>query len=360
MTTEVLKTDINNPDKQTIERAAAILRGGGLVGIPTETVYGLAADALDAAAVKKIFEAKGRPQDNPLIIHIAEPDWLERYAVEVPSAAYALANAFWPGPMTLILQRAPVVPAVVSAGMETVAIRFPSHPVARAIIRAAGVPLAAPSANRSGIPSPTTAAHVLHDLDGRIDAVVDGGDCAVGVESTVVALHDGVPHVLRPGGITPAQLQSVLGSVEIDYAVTHRLAPGVRVSSPGMKYKHYAPKADVSILDGTLFEAVEYVRRNAPKTGCAVLCFAGEEPAFGGVPTVVYGAADDDVSQAQGLFGALRRLDEMGAATAFARCPRKSGVGLAVYNRLLRAAAFQEITLGCPAGGVAEETEREL
>lgn len=344
MKTELLKANINQPDPQTIEKAASILRAGGLVGIPTETVYGLAANALDAQAVEKIFEAKGRPQDNPLIIHIADISWLPLYAAEVPETAYALAKAFWPGPLTMILQRADVIPGVVSAGLGTVAVRFPSHPVAQAIIRAAGVPLAAPSANRSGSPSPTTAAHVFHDLNGRIDMIVDGGECAVGVESTVVQLCGGIPSVLRPGGITPAQLRNVLGSVEIDPAVTHRLAPGVRVASPGMKYKHYAPKANVTILDGTLDRFADYVRKNAPAEGCVVLCFAGEEAKFD-VPAVVYGSSDDDSSQAQGLFGALRRLDEMGATTAFARCPRKNGVGLAVYNRLLRAAAFQEISL---------------
>ena len=218
-----------------LDRAAELLRAGELVAIPTETVYGLAADAENGPAVARIFEAKGRPMDNPLIVHIADWDTLPRLAAEIPDTAVKLARAYWPGPLTMIFPKGPRIPDEVSAGLPTVAVRMPSHPVARAVIRESGLSLAAPSANRSGSPSPTTAAHVLADLDGRIAAVVDGGECSVGVESTVVLLTDGRVRLLRPGGVTLGMLERVVGPVEVDPAVTHRLAEGARAPSPGRK-----------------------------------------------------------------------------------------------------------------------------
>ena len=241
---------LNGTKKEDIAKAAVLLKAGGLVAIPTETVYGLAANALDGSAVKRIFEAKGRPQDNPLIVHIASLDTLPKLVASVPDEALALADQFWPGPLTIILPKASCIPDEVSAGLETVAVRFPSHPVARAIIEASGLPLAAPSANTSGRPSPTKAEHVLHDLRGKIEAVVDGGDCGVGLESTVVSLAGNRPRLLRPGGVTHEQLEETLGPVEIDPAVTHAVQKNAVVSSPGMKYKHYSPKARVVILKG--------------------------------------------------------------------------------------------------------------
>lgn len=344
MQTEVIKCD-KDIDKEGIARAAELLRDGKLVVIPTETVYGLAANALDAKAVATIFEAKGRPQDNPLIVHVASPDWLSRYVPEIPDNAKKLMDAFWPGPLTIILKKASIIPDIVSAGLDTAGFRCPSHPVAHAIIEAAGVPLAAPSANLSGSPSPTQLSHVLQDLDGRVSAVVDGGPCGVGVESTVITLCGGRPRILRPGGVTPEQLRAVLGEVDVDHAVTHKIAPGERVASPGMKYKHYAPKAHVTIVDGSLEDTVAFINARAGE-GVAALCFEGEESRFN-VPCVTYGGKDDDLSQAQALFDALRELDRIGAKTVYARCPSTEGVGLAVYNRLLRAAGF-EIT---PAAG---------
>ena len=218
---------------QDLKKAGELLRAGGLVAIPTETVYGLAANALDGAAVKAIYQAKGRPSDNPLIVHICDFGQLSPLVREVPEAAKQLAQAFWPGPLTIILKKSDLVPAETSGGLDTVAVRFPAHPVAQAVIREAGVPLAAPSANLSGRPSPTTFAHVEEDLTGRVDALVDGGDCAVGVESTVITLAEGVPKVLRPGGVTVAQLREVLGRVEVDPAVLHKLEEGKRAASPG-------------------------------------------------------------------------------------------------------------------------------
>ena len=235
---------------EDVEEAAAILRSGGLVGIPTETVYGLGANGLDPEAVAHIFEAKGRPQDNPLILHIPSADHLERYCADIPQSAFDLARACWPGPLTMILKRRPIVPDVVTAGMDTVGMRCPSHPVCRAILQAAEVPVAAPSGNTSGRPSPTTAAHMAEDMDGRIDAIVDGGPCSVGVESTIVDLTETPPRLLRPGGITLEQLESVLGRVEVDQAVTRLMSAGEKPRAPGMKYRHYAPKAPVTVITG--------------------------------------------------------------------------------------------------------------
>lgn len=344
MTTEQLR---NTPED--ISRAGDILRAGGLVAIPTETVYGLAANALDPHAVKKIFAAKGRPGDNPLIVHIAETGQWETLAESVPPMAMKLAEAFWPGPLTVILPKSGMVPYETSGGLPTVAVRCPSHPVARAVIEAAGVPLAAPSANVSGRPSPTAFAHTYEDLQGRVDAVLDGGDCPVGVESTVVTLCGDVPRLLRPGGITVGQLREVLGRLEIDPAVTGELKPGERASSPGMKYKHYAPRAMVELVDGSTEEFIEYVNNLPPETaqGAYALCF-DETARDVKIPAITYGPRFDRVAQARELFHALHRLDELGAQRAFAQMPGQAGVGLAVYNRLARAAGFRTIRLPGP------------
>lgn len=330
---------ITPDDRQALAEIGGILRAGGLAGIPTETVYGLAANALDGRAVAKIFQAKGRPQDNPLIVHIAAFAQIYALVREIPMQAVALARAYWPGPLTMILPKSCVIPDAVSAGLRTVAVRMPSHPLARAIIQAAGVPLAAPSANLSGSPSPTTARHVLDDMEGRIDAVVDGGPCEVGVESTVVTLAAARPRLLRPGGITLEQLRAVLGEVEVDRAVEQQLAAGETAASPGMKYKHYAPAAHVIIVRGPFDRYASYVNGHAGPEAAA-LCYEGEESALQ-VRAFPCGRRNDPASQARHLFDALRALDEAGVKTAYARCPEKSGVGLAVYNRLLRAAAFE-------------------
>lgn len=326
-----------------IQTAGALLAAGELVAIPTETVYGLAANALDEAAVAAIFKAKGRPQDNPLIVHIDQKETLYTLCSHVPETAKRLTDAFWPGPLTVILPKADIVPDVVSGGLSTVAVRMPSHDTARAIIRAAGVPLAAPSANLSGSPSPTTAARVAADMDGRIAAIVDGGDCAVGVESTVISLCDEVPCLLRPGGITPAQLERVLGSVEIAGAVTQPLKEGEVATSPGMKYKHYAPRAQVIVVKGDAAAFAAFV--NARKAdGVMAMTFDGETEALD-VPFVTWGARGDDDAQARQLFEALRTADDRGAKELYVACPHTDGVGLAVYNRLLRAAAFRVVTV---------------
>lgn len=321
------------------ERAGEILRQGGLVAIPTETVYGLAANALDGAAVKKIYAAKGRPSDNPLIVHISGFSQMEPLVKEVPDAARRLAEAFWPGPLTMILEKSELVPPETSGGLDTVALRLPAHPAARAVIEAAGVPLAAPSANLSGRPSPTTFAHVRADLTGRVDALLDGGDCEVGVESTVITLVGDIPRVLRPGGITLSRLREVLGRVDLDAAVLHQLHEGARVSSPGMKYKHYSPRAEVSLVDGSPEDFAAYV--NGKKGGWAI-CFDEDMPLVD-LPAICLGSRYDGAEQAKRLFGALHQLDEEGAQTAFVHSPMKTGVGLAVYNRLLRASGFRMV-----------------
>ena len=333
-------------DEHQIDIAAAILKDGGVVGIPTETVYGLAADALNGEAVAKIFQAKGRPMDNPLIVHVAAFDDIERFRLvrEIPDSAKLLAKAFWPGPLTMIMKRTDVIPSEVSAGLDTVAIRFPSHPVAQAVIRAADTPLAAPSANLSGSPSPTTARHVLNDMDGRIDAVLDGGASAVGVESTVITLATEVPRVLRPGGITVEELREVLGEVEVDDAVLHRLAEGAVAASPGMKYKHYAPKANVLLIKGSDEAYIDYVNAHAADDVCALCC--DEDLLLLRTKTVSLGRRNDYLTHARHLFDCLRRIDENKTIrTVYSRLPSTEGVGLAVYNRLIRAAGFEVIDL---------------
>ena len=326
-----------------IRTAAQLLQQGRAVGIPTETVYGLAADARDPAAVASIFEAKGRPQDNPLIVHIASMEQLAPLVQEIPPLARKLAKAFWPGPLTMIFRRADTLPASVSAGLPTVAIRMPSHPVARKLILRSGCPLAAPSANTSGRPSPTTAGHVLDDLGGRIAAVVDAGPCSVGVESTVIDVTTQPVRLYRPGAVTVEMLETVAGPVEVSHAVTENLAPGEKALSPGMKYKHYAPRAAVGIITGTPRAYVDFVNRHAGP-GVTALCFEQDAPRLR-VPTVCYGSRGNDLSQAQELFDALRELDRIDARTVYAACPHTAGVGLAVYNRLLRAAGFAVRTL---------------
>lgn len=326
-----------------IELAARILRGGGLVGIPTETVYGLGANGLDPEAVKHIFEAKGRPQDNPLILHIPTAAWLERYCQKIPQAAYDLAERFWPGPMTMVLERKALVPDVVTAGLNTVGMRCPDHALCRAILTAADVPVAAPSGNTSGRPSPTTAQHMLEDMDGKIDAIVDGGPCQVGVESTIIDLTCSPPRLLRPGGVTLEQLRQVLGEVEVDPAVTRLMGAGEQPRAPGMKYRHYAPKAPVTVVTGAPEQSAAYIARHAQETD-GIICFDEYADLF---PHQVQqrtvmelGPANDKEEQARHIFDALRAFDHTGVPAIWAQCPDTQGIGLAITNRLSKAAGF--------------------
>ena len=319
--------------------AAEIIRRGGLVALPTETVYGLGANGLEEAAVAKIFEAKGRPQDNPLILHIAAPEDMEAICQDIPPAAYALAKACWPGPLTMVLPVKDIVPRRTTAGLDTVAVRCPDCDITREIIRLSGVPIAAPSANLSGKPSTTTAEHVRHDHDGKIDAIVDGGPCRVGVESTIVDLTGDRPRLLRPGGVTPEQLVEVLGDLVIDKAVTAQIDKDAVVRAPGMKYRHYAPQEPVVIVAGSREKAAAYIRRHFTP-GDRVLCFQEEIPLYDGCSPLSYGAEADVNSLSAGLFAALRELDDPSIGKVYARCPTGGGVAYAVQNRLKKAAAF--------------------
>lgn len=339
-----MNTQVLPVDSHSIQLAAELLRAGELVALPTETVYGLAADARSGEAVRKIFAAKGRPQDNPLIVHIAAMEMLDGIVSRVPERAHKLAAAFWPGPLTMVLPRGPQVSEVTCAGLDTVGVRMPSHPVVQQVIAASGVAFAAPSANLSGRPSPTTAADTLADLNGRIRLILDGGPCAVGVESTVVSLAGPQPVLLRPGYVTREQMEKVLGEqVLVSPAILEKLKEGEVARSPGMKYKHYAPLAEITILRGTFAAYKSYLAAHAAP-GVWALCFDGEGQELP-VPSIEYGREGDGAAQARRLFAALRDLDKAGAQKVYARCPLRDGVSMAVYNRLIRAAAFRVVEL---------------
>ena len=339
-----MKTQVLPITPESVALAARLLQQGELVALPTETVYGIAADARNGEAVKKIFEAKGRPQDNPLIVHICGMEMLHGIVSEVPERAKKLAAAFWPGPLTMVMPRGPEVSEVTCAGLDTVGVRMPSHPVVQAVIKASGVAFAAPSANLSGKPSPTNAQDVFTDMDGRLPLILDGGECDVGVESTVISVVGEKPTLFRPGHITLEDLERALGEeVEVSKAILEKLPEGAVVRSPGMKYKHYAPKADVTLLDGTFEQFKAYVDAHAAENP-SCLCFTGEAEKLG-VPCVEYGREGDGADQAKHIFRSLRALDEQGDAVVYARCPQKDGLSMAVYNRLIRAAAFRVIKL---------------
>ncbi len=329
-----------------LHTAARLLKEGALVGIPTETVYGLGANGLDEAAVRGIFAAKGRPQDNPLILHIPSADWLQRYCRDIPPTAYALAERFWPGPLTMILPRKACVPDVVTAGLDTVGVRCPDHEVCRQIIRLADVPVAAPSGNRSGKPSPTRVEHMREDMDGRVDAIVDGGPCRVGVESTIIDLTCTPPRLLRPGGITLEQLCHALGTVDIDPAVVRGMRAGEKPRAPGMAYRHYAPEAPVTVVSGAPEKTAAYIAQHAGEQD-GVLCFdeyIALFPVQDSRRQVKYlGPSGDKGAQAHNIFDALRAFDHTKVTAIWAQCPDERDIGLAVANRLNKAAGFRII-----------------
>lgn len=338
MNTEIFKMNEEDLDAQALEHCAKLLSNGALVAFPTETVYGLGADATDKNAARKIYEAKGRPSDNPLIIHVATPEDAEDYAYTSPTY-YALARAFMPGPLTVILPKKDTIPFEVTGGLDSVAVRCPSHKVARALISAAGVPIAAPSANISGSPSPTAAHHVISDMSGKIEAIIDGGECEIGLESTIVKLDGERAILLRPGAITADALGCVCESVEISAAVTEGLKKDERPLSPGMKYRHYAPSAPLILLDGSEKDVSEFLRSAIANENCAILCYSEELEMLRGAKLVDIGARDDLATQGQRLFGALRHADTLGADVIYAHLPLLDGLGLALYNRMIRAAA---------------------
>lgn len=316
--------------------AGDFIRNGEVVAIPTETVYGLGADATNAKAVRKVFEAKGRPADNPLIVHISDLNMFEQVAYDIPHLAYKLAEHFWPGPLTMIVPKRSIIPNVTSGNLSTVGVRMPSNEIARKIIEFSGRPIAAPSANISGYPSPTTAQHVINDMNGKISAIVDGGECAYGLESTVISFDNfETVRILRPGYITKEQLEKYVETVIIDNAVLKETNPQT-VASPGMKYKHYSPKARVIVVKGTLPAFSKYVSHHLEEN-TASLIFDGDAKAFP-FPYKTFG----DTSEQQGkqLFAKLREFDDEGIKKVFVRCPSTDGFGLAVYNRLIRSAGF--------------------
>lgn len=336
------KLDISRENYEgSIKKAADILKSGGIVAIPTETVYGLAASSLDKEAIKKVFAAKGRPQDNPLIVHISDIDMLYKVARDIPESAIECARRFWPGPFTMVLKRAEGIDESVSAGLDTVAVRMPDNKVARDIIEISGLPLAAPSANSSGSPSPTSYTHVLNDLDGKIDAVILGEECGVGVESTVITLVTEKPRLLRPGAVTPEELREILPDIEIDRAVLSELKTGEVAASPGMKYKHYAPKTETYLIVSHSDKFIDFVNG---KRECGVICF-DEEGEHINKPYLAYGSKNSPSDLAKNLFAVLRKADDLGAREIYIHAPDKNGIGLAVYNRLIRAAGFKVVEL---------------
>ena len=334
METKIL--DANSDEH--IELCAGVIRRGGLVALPTETVYGLGANALDERAVAGIFAAKGRQQDNPLIVHVASLDDIEPLVAETPDVFERLAERFWPGPLTLVMRKSEKVPDNVTAGLDTVAIRMPEHPAAQALIRACGCPIAAPSANPSGKPSPTTAKHVLNDLDGKIAYILDGGSCRVGLESTVLDISGEVPRILRPGGVTYDDLRAVLGAVEID-----RPSATETPRSPGMKYRHYAPKAPLTAVLGPPAKSAEYIKKRLGDNTAALMF---DDCAFDHPRVVTFGASEDYAAQAAHLFDALRMLDGMDVSEILAQTPDENGLGHAVANRIKKAAGSRIVDLG--------------
>lgn len=346
MKTEIIKVDREHFAEEELEFAAECLRNGKLVAFPTETVYGLGGNAFDSTAAARIYAAKGRPSDNPLIVHIARIKDLSELASEVPESAYRLAEAFWPGPLTMILKKSDRVPETTTGGLDTVAVRMPSDPIAAALIRRSGVFVAAPSANKSGRPSTTKAEHVIEDLDGRIDVIIDGGASAIGLESTIVDLTGDVPLILRPGYISAEQLADVLGEVRFDEAVLKRSpSEPVVARAPGMKYRHYAPKAPLFIVEGKPEEVVRYINSVAAKSaaeGKIIGILATEETKryYTGGMVFSVGERKDAETIAAGLFDTLRGFDETGVSVIYSESFADNPLGTAIMNRLLKAAGY--------------------
>ena len=333
-----MDTFLLNDSENDLLKAAELIKNGSVVGLPTETVYGLGADAANEEAVRAIFAAKGRPADNPLIVHLADFSDAVKYTSAIPQLAYKLADRFCPGPLTMVLPKNDRIPMVTSGGLDTVGIRIPSHPVMHRIIELSGCPIAAPSANTSGYPSPTTAGHVMRDMQGKIAAIVDGGQSDFGVESTVISFDsEDTVRILRPGAVTREMLLEICGNVVIDPAILHEVAEGAKVASPGMKYKHYSPKADIIMVEADHDAFLSVVEKEYDE-GVYALVFDGDTCPY---RHMTYGA--DSSQQAHLLFQRLRELDEIGAKKVFVRAPSPEGIGLAVYNRLIRAAGFEVI-----------------
>jgi len=347
--TKILYVDEKNIDQSIIEEAGAVIRGGGLVAFPTETVYGLGANALDADAVKKIFEAKGRPQDNPLIVHISNFDELPALVTEIPEIARKLMDKFWPGPMTIIFRKAGIIPYETSAGLESVGIRMPSNFIARALIKAAGVPIAAPSANISGRPSPTEVGSCIEDLYGKVDMIIGGEKCEVGVESSVIDVTAYPPCILRPGGITPEMFRTVDENIYMDPAILKKPDADFKPKAPGMKYRHYAPKAPVKIVKGEPEKVIALINemvQNYIDEGKKVGIIATDETkdSYKNGIVVSLGSRKDMDKITQNLFETLRAFDDKDVSLIFSEAFEEKGKGIAVMNRLIKAAGFDIIS----------------
>lgn len=339
-----METKLLKPNEESIRLACKLLKQGEVVGVPTETVYGLAGDATNPEAIKKIYQAKGRPADNPLIVHISNTNMLDGIVKFVPEDAKILMQNFWPGPLTIIMPKGDRVCDATCAGLDSVGVRMPSNKIAHEIIEKSGIAFAAPSANTSGKPSPTNAGDVFADMNGKIPLIIDGGDSDAGVESTVVSVLQNTPIILRPGVITKEMMESVLNKpVQIARAITEEVKSDEKVLSPGMKYKHYAPNAEVVILKGTIDKFAKYINKHSDDDTFA-LVFDGEEK-FLNVKAITFGHHENANEQAHKLFSALRELDKLHAKKVYARCPDTTGVALAVYNRLIRSAGFKIIEL---------------
>lgn len=345
MDTVIRKIDVNNIDREVMEEASQVLHRGGMVAFPTETVYGLGADALDEKASAKIYAAKGRPSDNPLIVHISDIEQLDKLVCEIPDNAKKLMDAFWPGPMTLIFKKSGLVPDGTTGGLDTVAVRMPNHKAALELIRTSGVAIAAPSANTSGRPSPTTAVHVADDLSGKIDMIIDGGAVGIGIESTIVDVTSEIPMVLRPGYITMEMLEKVVGKVGIDKAITGPVSPDVKPKAPGMKYKHYAPKAELTMFKGELKNVVEHINNLTDKnvkSGIKTGIIACEETKdmYKAGEVLSIGSRNNEDTIAHNLYGVLRKFDDMNVDVIYGETFEDNRLGQAIMNRLLKAAGY--------------------
>lgn len=351
MNTLIIKVDELYLKPDELEAAAEILQEGGLVAFPTETVYGLGANALDASAARKIYEAKGRPSDNPLIVHISEISDIEVLAKEIPAKAYELAKVFWPGPLTIILKKKDCVPYGTTGGLDTVAIRLPANPIARSLIAGSGVYVAAPSANISGKPSPTKAEHVIKDMNGKIDMIIDGGAATLGLESTIVDLSGGAPVILRPGCITKSMLENVIGPVEVDPVIlSMNPDPSLAPKAPGMKYRHYAPEGKLTIYEGDMEKVIDAINQKAKEkldSGKCVGIIATDETRdlyrYGIIKTI--GSRKDDTSIAAGLYAVLREFDELHTEYIYTESFLDNSLGHAIMNRLLKAAGYRIVKI---------------
>lgn len=351
MITKVIKVNSENDNRENYEEAAEILRRGGLVAFPTETVYGLGGDGLSQDAAKKIYAAKGRPSDNPLIVHIADIESLHELTDEVPEKAVKLAEKFWPGPLTMIFKKSNKVPYSTTGGLDTVAVRMPNHPVALKLIQTSGVMIAAPSANTSGRPSPTKAQHVADDLSGKIDMIIDGGAVGIGIESTIVDMTSEVPMILRPGYITQEMLQEEIGEVQVDKAIlTKGVQKGLHPKAPGMKYRHYAPKGDLTLYKGNeedVVTAINQAVQEKIKSGSKVGVIATEETKNKYKADFIkcIGSRHDEESIARHLYGILREFDDLGVQYIFGECFPSNNFGQAIMNRMLKAAGYHVVSV---------------